>query len=124
MKLRSGDMLVMDDRNGVLKLQIIGRDDVPRVESEGRGWRDGATVLLEGANVADFLDALDHTSGRYAIGGSGLSVEVGYNDSLPASDRETPFVALSTKDASATLTRPERTLLVHAVRGLAWKMFM
>lgn len=47
MKLRSGDMLAMEYRNGVLqngvlqnvglKLQLIGRNEVPRVEREGRG---------------------------------------------------------------------------------------
>jgi hypothetical protein len=124
MKLKSGDMLFMDYGSDALKLQIIGRGDVPRVEREGRGWRDGDTVLLKGTNVADFLDALDYTSGMYVLGGSGLSVKIGYNNSLPAHGRETSFVVLFTKDVSVKLTWPERTLLMYAVRNFAWKMFM
>lgn len=130
MKLRYGDMLIMDIGNGALKLQIIGRDDVPRVEKEGRGWRDGATALLKGADVAVFQDALTDTSGRFMIGDSGLTVKVGYKG-LPASGREvqcldlsTKLVVLSIKDVSVELTWPERTLLMWAVRGIAWKMFM
>lgn len=123
MKLRGGDMLIMDEGDGMLKLQIIGRDDVPRVEKEGRGWRDGATVLLKGADVAEFLDALGNTSGEYEIGDSGLSMKVSYND-FSASGRELPVLVLSAKGVSARLTWPERTLLRYAVRDLAWKMFM
>lgn len=119
MKLRGGDMLVMDHGNAALKLQIIGRDDVSRVEREGRGWRDGATVLLKGADVAEFLDALGDTSGGREIGDSGLSVEVEYDDLLGRS-----VLVLFARGVSARLTWPERTLLVCAVRDLAWKMFM
>lgn len=123
MKLRSGDMLVMDYGYDALKLQIIGRDDVPRVEKEGRGWRDGASVILNGADVAELLDALGNTSGEYEIGGSGLSVKVEY-DVRPASGIAAPVLVLSVKDVSARLTWPERTLLVSALLGFAWKMFM
>ena len=128
MKFRSGDMLVMDDRNGVLrngvlKLQIIGRNDVPRVERAGRRWDDGATVMLKGADVAEFLDALRSTSGEYEIGDSGLSIKFEY-DSPPASGLETPDLVLSAKGMSARLTWPERTLLIYAIWDLAWKMFM
>lgn len=123
MKCRSGDMLVMDDRNGVLKLQIIGRNDVPRVEREGRGWGDGATVVLEGADVAELLDVLGNVSGGYGIGDSGLSVKVEYND-RSADVRELPVLVLSAKGVSARLTWPERTLLKYAVRDLAWRMFV
>lgn len=123
MKLRSSDMLIMDYGNNALKLQIIGRDYVPRVEKEGRGWRDGATVMLKGADVAEFLDALCNTSGEYEIGDSGLSMKVSYNDPS-ASGRELPGLVLSAKGVSARLTWPERTLLMYAVRDFAWKMFM
>lgn len=122
MKLRSGGILIMDHGNDALKLQIIGRDDVPRVEREGRGWRDGATVILKGADVAEFLDALSDISGKYGIGDSGLSLEVDYNDPS-ARGRELPVLVLSAKDVSTRLTWPERTLLMHAVRDLAWRMF-
>lgn len=129
MKLKSGDMLIMDDRNGmlqngVLKLQIIGRDDVPRVESEGCRWNDGATVVLSGADVAEFLDALGNTTpGEYGIGDSGLSVKVEYVD-IPGSGRERPVLVLSDKGVSIRLTWPERTLLIHAVLNIARKVFM
>lgn len=122
MKLRGGDMLIMDEGNGMLKLRIIGRDDVPRVEREGYGWSDGATVLLKGADVAEFLDALGNTSGEYKIGDSGLCVKVEY-DARPASGMDFPVLVLSAKNVSARLTWPERALLVCAFRGFAWNMF-
>lgn len=128
MKLRSGDMLIMDDRNGVLrngvlKLQIIGRIIVPRVEREGRGWGDGATVVLDGADVAEFMEALGNISGEYGIGDSGLSTKVEY-EAPPGSVLELPFLVLSAKGVSVRLTWPERTLLIYAVRDLAWRMFL
>lgn len=123
MKLKSGDMLVMEVGNNALKLQIIGRDDVPRVESEGRGWNDGATAILSGADVAEFLDVLDYTFSEYGIGDSGLSVKVEYY-TRPTSGIELPVLVLSAKDVSVRLTWSERTLLMHAIRSLAWKMFM
>ena len=124
MKLKCGDMLIMDEGNGTLKLQIIGRDDVPRVEKEGRGWRDGATALLKGADVAEFLNALSNNiSGEYAVGESGLSMKVEYNK-LTASVLDTPLLVLSAKGVSAKLTWSERTMLVWAVRGFAWRIFM
>lgn len=127
MKFRSGDMLVIDDRNvvmrnGVLKLQIIGRNDVPRVEREGRGWGDGAAVVLVGADVAEFLDALNNSSGEHVIGDSGLSMKVEY-EAPPGSVLELPYLVLSAKGVSVRLTWPERTLLVYAVRSIAWRMF-
>lgn len=128
MKLKSGDMLIMDDRNGVLqngvlKLQIIGRDLVPRVEREGRGWNDGATVVLSGADVAEFLDVIRQLSGEYVVGDSGLSVKVEYVDS-PGSGLERLVLVLSAGGVSARMAWPERTLLIHAIQNLAWKMFM
>lgn len=128
MKLRSGDMLVMDYGYDALKLQIIGRDDVPRIEKEGRGWSDGATAILKGADAAEFLDALGNTSGEYEIGDIGLSVKVEY-DVRPVSGIASPVLVLSAKDVSAKvvsvrLTWPERALLVCAFRGFAWKLFM
>lgn len=122
MKLRSGDMLIMDEGNGMLKLQIIGRDDVPRIEKEGRGWSDGATVLMKGTDVAEFQNALDSTSGEYVVGDSGLSVKVDYNRT-PASGWGPSGIVLSIKGVSVELTWHERTMLVWAVRGLAWRMF-
>lgn len=118
MKLKCGDMLTMHVENGAMTLQIIGRDDVPRVEREGRGWSDGATAVLKGADVAEFLDMISGSSGGREIGDSGLSVEFEY-DGISES---TVFV-LSAEGVSVRLTWPERTLLLFAVRDLAWRMF-
>lgn len=123
MKLKSGDMLLMEAGNNELRIQLIGRDDVPRVEREGRGWRDGATVMLKGADAAEFLDTIRQLSGEYVVGDRGLYVKVEYVD-IPGSSLERPVLVLSAGDVSARLTWPERTLLIHAVRNLAWKMFM
>ena len=117
MKLRYGDMLVMHVENGALSLQLIGRGDVPRVEREGRGWNDGATALLKGADAAEFLDVLSGTAGGREIGDSGLSTEFRH---------DTPglgVLVLSAEGVSVWLTWPERTLLLYAVRGLAWRLF-
>lgn len=118
MKLKSGDMLIMDVGNGAMRLQIIGRNDVPRVEKEGRGWNDGATALLTGADVAEFLGVISGSSGGREIGDSKLSVEFEYDD---ISERS--VLVLSVKGVSVRLAWSERMLLVHAIRGLAWKVF-
>lgn len=118
MKLKYGDMLVMHAENGTLPLQLIGRNDVPRVEREGRGWDDGATVLLKGADVAEFLEVLSGTAGGCEIGDSGLSMEFECDDILGVD-----VLVLSAEDVSVRLTWPERTLLLYAVRDLAWRLF-
>jgi hypothetical protein len=111
-------MLIMNVENGAMALQIIGRDDVPRIEKEGRGWRDGAMTVLTGADVAKFLDVISGTNGEYEIGDSGLSMEFEYDDTL-GSD----LVILSVGKVSVRLTWPERSLLLYAIRNLAWKLF-
>ena len=118
MKLKSGDMLVMDVRYGAMTLQIIGRNDVPRVEKEGRGWRDGATVLLKGADVAEFLDVICGSCGGCEIGDSGLYMELTYDDLMGRN-----ILVLSAEGVSAQLTWAERTLLLYAVRNIAWRLF-
>lgn len=119
MKLKHGDMLIMDVENGTLKLQVIGRNDVPRVEREGRGWSDGATALLNGADMAEFLDVISGLSGNGCeIGASGLSVGFEYDDTLNLT-----VLVLTVEGVSVWLTWPERGLLLYAVRSLAWRMF-
>lgn len=123
MKLKYGDMLAMRAENGTLSLQLIGRNDVPRVEREGRGWNDGATVLLKGADVAEFLDVLvldvlGGAAGGREIGNSGLSMEFECDD-ISGID----VLVLSAEGVSVRLTRPERALLLYAVRDLAWRLF-
>lgn len=114
MKLKYGDMLVMDVRNGMLSLQLIGRRNVPRVEREGRSWRDGATALLKGADVAELLEVISGTAGGYEIGDSGLSAEF---ETAP------DVFVLSVEGVSVRLTWPERSLLLYAVRNIAWRLF-
>ena len=112
MKLKSGDMLIMNVENGAMALQIIGRGDVPRVEKEGRGWRDGATAILGGADVAELLYALGCDSGGGEIRDTGLSVKFWHG-----------VIVLSVDGHSAELSWPERVLLLHAIRNRAWKLF-
>ena len=118
MKLKSGDMLTVNVENGAMTLQIIGRGDVPRVEKEGYGWRDGAKVILGGADAAEFLDVISGTSGGGEIGGTGLSVKFGHN----VTSRFWHLV-LSVDGHSAELSWPERVLFLHAVRSHAWRLF-
>ena len=118
MKLKYGDMLVMHVENGTLSLQLIGRNDVPYVEKRGRGWSDGATALLKGADVAEFLDALGGAASEYKIGDSGLSMKFEQDDDIGGFG-----VVLSAEGVSARLAYSERTLLLYAVRNLAWRLF-
>lgn len=112
MKLKSGDTLFMNVENGAMALQIIGRSDVPRVEKEGRGWRDGAKAILDGADVAELLYAIGCDSWGGEIRDTGLSVKSWHG-----------VTVLSVDGHSAELSRPERVLLMHAIRGHAWRLF-
>ena len=69
--------------------------------------------------MAEFLDLISGGSGGCEIGDSGLSAEFGYDDTS-----ELDVFVLSAKGVSVRLTWYERTLLLYAVRDLAWKMFM
>lgn len=118
MKLKSGDMLIMNVENGAVALRIIGRDDVPRVEKEGYGWRDGAKVILGGADVAELLYMIAASDKGGEIGGTGLSVKFG-RGAIPG----LWHLVLSADGHSAELSWPERVLLMHAIRSHAWRLF-
>lgn len=118
MKLRDGDMLIMNDQNGTVSLQLIGRDDVPRVEKEGYGWNDGATAWLKGTDMAEFLDTISGCAGHRTIGEDGLVVSIEWDD---LSDNT--YLVLSVKSVSVRLTWSERALLLYAIRSIAWRMF-
>ena len=112
MKLKSGDMLIMNVENGAMTLQIIGRDDVPRVEKEGRGWNDGAKAILDGADVAELLYAIGCDSGGGEIRDTGLSVKFWHG-----------VTVLSVDGHSAELSWPEKALLMHAIKSQVWRLF-
>ena len=113
MKLKSGDMLIMNVENGAMVLQIIGRSNVPRVEKEGYyDWRDGAKVILGGADVAELLYAIGCDNGGGEIRDTGLSVKFWHG-----------IIVLSADGHSAELSWPERALLMHAIRSHAWRLF-
>ena len=118
MKLKSGDMLTVNVENGAMTLQIIGRNDVPRVEKEGYGWRDGAKAILDGADVAELLYVIGSSSEGVEIGDTGLSVKF-RRGVIPGLWN----LVLSVDGHSAELSWPERVLLMHAVRSHAGRLF-
>lgn len=118
MKLKSGDMLTVNVENGAVALRIIGRNDVPRVEKEGYGWRDGAKAILDGTDVAELLYMIAASDRGGEIGGTGLSVKFG-RGAIPG----LWHLVLSADGYSAELSWPERVLLMHAIRSHAWRLF-
>ena len=112
MKLKSGDMLIMNVENGAMTLQIIGRGDVPRVEKEGHGWSDGAKAILDGADVAELLYVVDCESRGGEVRDTGLSVKFRHG-----------VIVLSVDGHSAELSWPEKELLLCAIQNRAWRLF-
>ena len=122
-KLASGDMVRFEIGNdGKAVLQVIGRGDVPRVEKEGRGWRDGDTAVLSGADVALFLYRLTtaNADGCVAAGvpGSSRLIVSTMHDEL---GRVT--VVLETDDNEIRLKAYERDMLVAALGSQVWRLF-
>jgi len=122
MKLASGDMLTFRlDSNGCV-VQCIGRDDVPRVEKEGRGWRDGDRAFLQGTDVALLLHLLT-TSGPGGIvvastpSTSMLCVTTTYEKSGEVE------VVFKTDDNEIRLKAYERDMLVTALGSQVWRLF-
>ena len=123
-RLASGDMMRFDiDSRGKAVLQIIGHDDVPRIEKEGRGWNDGDTVVLSGSDLALFLHRLWEASPvtRCVVtGGSGSS-------KLLVSTRSdetggTVFV-LETDVNTVHMKAYERDMLMSAIKSQTWRIF-
>lgn len=121
MKLASGDMLTFRlDACGCV-LQCIGRDDVPRVEKEGRGWNDGDSVSLQGTDVALLLYRLTTGAGGVvaaeASGTPRLCVTAIYDSPGKVS------VSLKTKNIEIQLNAYERYMLVAALESQVWRLF-
>lgn len=124
MKLASGDMLTfgLDARGCVI--QCIGRDDVPRAEKEGRGWRDGDRVFLQGTDVALLLYRLT-TGGANANGfvvaetprTSMLCVTTAYDELGKVT------VVFRTDHNVIRLKAYERDMLVEAINSQVWRLF-
>ena len=122
MKLASGDMLTfgLDARGCVI--QCIGRDDVPRVEKEGRGWRDGDRVFLQGTDVALLLYRLttggaDGTVVAETSRTSMLCVKTTYDELGKVS------VILKTDNNEIRLKAYERDMFVTALESQVWRFF-
>lgn len=123
-KLASGDMIRFDiDSRGKAVLQVIGRDDVPRIEREGRGWNDGDTVVLSGSDLALFLHRLREASPvtRCVVmgdpGSSMLLVSTRSDET-----RGTVFV-LETDVSTVHMKAYERDMLMSAIKSQAWRIF-
>lgn len=122
-KLVSGDMVRFETgNNGEAVLQVIGRDDVPRVEKEGRGWRDGDTAVLTGSEVALLLYRLTTANADGCVvagvpGSSKLLVNT-LHDEL---GRVT--VVLETDDNVIHMKAYERDMLVDAINSQVWRLF-
>lgn len=123
-RLASGDMIRFDiDSRGKAVLQVIGRDDGPRIEKEGRGWNDGDTVVLSGSDVALFLNRLWEASPVahcVVTGGSGSSkllVRTRYDEIGGA------VFVLETDANTVHMKAYERDMLMSAIKSQAWRIF-
>ena len=122
MKLASGDMLTfgLDARGCVI--QCIGRDDVPRVEKEGRGWRDGDRVFLQGTDAALLLYLLMTGADGGVVAAtprtSMLCVKTVYDE------RGEATVVFKTDNNETRLKVHERYMFVTALESQAWRLFL
>lgn len=123
-ELASGDMIRFDiDSRGKAVLQVIGRDDVPRIEREGSGWNDGDTVVLSGSDLALFLYRLWEASPvtrRVVTGGAGSSKLLVSTQSDEIGG--TVFV-LETDVSTVHMKAYERDMLMSAIKSQAWRIF-
>lgn len=122
-KLVSGDMVRFGVDSSKALLQVIGRDDAPRIEKSGYGWSDGDTAVLTGSDVAMLLHVatLPHFDGfvveQGRSGTSSLVVATGCDDT------DGIRMALVGDTCSATLNAPERVMLVEAIKSQVWRLF-
>jgi len=121
-KLASGDMLRFSVGSDKALLQVIPRDDAPRIEKERRGWRDGDTVVLTGSEVALLLYRLTtaNADGSVVAGAQGSSKLAVFtkHDEL---GRVT--VVLETDDYVIHMKAYERDMLVEAINSQVWRLF-
>lgn len=122
-KLASGDMVRFGVDSSKALLQVIGRDDAPRIEKSGYGWSDGDTAVLTGSDVAMLLHVatLPHFDGfvveQGRSGTSSLVVATGCDDAGGIR------MTLVGDTCSATLNAPERVMLVEAIKSQVWRLF-
>ena len=123
-KLASGDMVRFETgNNGEAVLQVIGRDDAPRIEKEGRGWRDGDTVVLTGSEVALLLYRLTtaNADGSVVAAGAQGSSKLAVSTEHDELGRVT--VVLTTDGNMIRMKAYERDMLVDAMNSQVWRMF-
>ena len=120
MKLASGDMLTfgLDTRGCVL--QCIGHDDVPRVEKEGRGWRDGDRVILQGTDVALLLYRLT-TGGGMVVAETPRTSMLCVNTSCD--ERGEITYVFKTDSNEIRLKAYERDMFMTALESQVWRFF-
>jgi hypothetical protein len=122
-KLASGDMVRFETgNNGEAVLQVIGRDDAPRIEKEGRGWRDGDTVVLTGSEVALLLYRLTtaNADGSVVVGAQGSSKLAVFTEH---DELGRVTVVLETDDNVILMKAYERDMLVTALESQVWRLF-
>lgn len=122
-KLASGDMVRFGVDSSKALLHVIGRDDAPRIEKSGYGWRDGDTAVLTGSDVAMLLHVamLPHFDGfvveQGRAGTSSLVVATGCDDTGGIR------MTLVGDTCSAALNASERVMLVEAIKSQVWRLF-
>ena len=123
-RLASGDMIRFDiGSRGKAVLQVIGHDDVPRIEKEGCGWNDGDTVVLSGSGLALFLHRLREASPvtRCVVtGGSGSSKLMVSTRSDAAGGA---VFVLETDVNTVHMEAYERDMLMSAIKSQTWRIF-
>lgn len=121
-KLASGDMVRFGVDSSKALLHVIGRDDAPRIEKSGYGWRDGDTAVLTGADVALLLYRLTTANADGCVvagvpGSSKLLVNTLYDEL----GRVT--VVFETDDNVIHMKAYERDMLVDAISSQVWRLF-
>jgi hypothetical protein len=121
-KLASGDMVRFGVDSSKALLHVISRDDAPRIEKSGYGWRDGDTAVLTGADVALLLYRLTTANADGCVvagvpGSSKLLVNT-LHDEL---GRVT--VVFETDNLVVHMKAYERDMLVEAINSQVWRLF-
>jgi len=112
-KLASGDMVrFATGNNGEAVLQVIGRDDAPRIE----------TVVLTGSDVALLLYRLTTANADGCVvagvpGSSRLLVNTLHDELGKVT------VVLETDDNVIHMKAYERDMLVEAINSQVWRLF-
>lgn len=121
-KLASGDMVRFGVDSSKALLHVIGRDDAPRIEKSGYGWRDGDTAVLAGADVALLLYRLTTANADGCVvagvpGSSRLLVNTLHDELGKVT------VVLETDNLVVHMKAYERDMLVEAINSQVWRLF-